>query len=713
MNTDSIFNLVENTSRSIFLTGKAGTGKTTFLNNFVQKTRKKYIIVAPTGIAAINAGGVTIHSMFGLPLRTFIPTTERIDQNIANNIYDLASHFKYRKDKLKLLREIEIIIIDEVSMLRADVLDMMDFALRHIRRNQEPFGGVQMLFIGDLYQLPPVVRDENILLNYYKSSFFFDCFALRNLPLITIELTKIYRQKDEKFINILNAIRDGDRKNIDFEELNKNYNPNFEPDKENYVYLTSHNRIADEINQKKLAELKGISYFYDAKIIGDFRENQHPNDEKIELRVGAQIMFIRNDASGERKYYNGKLAEITRLSKDEIWVMIDGNNEEYKLKTEIWEQKKYSLDADKNIVEEVLGSFEQYPIRLAWAVTIHKSQGLTFDRLIVDAGKSFTAGQVYVALSRCRTLEGIVLKSKITPEIIFANNQVDSFQNSTNANDRVEEILEAEKYDYAIRRILMKLQPIWILKSLEDWYSVALLTENLDILKAKQMYFSLNPELKKYIEIYNKFEKVIHTKVRKFIGGKEDWQEIENKSKGAIEFFFNNIHNEIFEELKQFYAETKGVKGLKEFNEEMKIFINDLEDYLNDLKNISLLDKALFENKTQKVSTNIAKIPTHMISYQLFEEGKNLSQIADYRGLTISTIYGHFAKIVEQKDVDITRIINKEKLQLFEKTLEQTENQEKTLTEWKNILPDDFEYGEIRLLLNYFNSQSRTNTEEE
>ena len=353
---NQLFDLVENTSRNIFLTGKAGTGKTTFLNNFVKKTRKKHIVVAPTGIAAINAGGVTIHSMFGFPLRTFIPTLERINENLAMNIPDLMQHFKYRKDKLKLLREVEVIIVDEVSMLRADVLDMMDFSLRHIRRNQEKFGGVQMLFIGDLYQLPPVVRDENeyIMKQFYASPFFFDAFVLKNTNLLTVELTEVFRQKDEDFLEILNEIRDGNLSREHYEKLHERYIPEFEPKEEAYVYLTSHNRIADDINTKKLNELGGKTYQFKAKIVGDFKESQFPNEEVLELKVGAQVMFIRNDATQEKKYFNGKLAELVDLSADEIWVRIDGDDEDYKLKKENWEQKKYSLDAEKNIEEEVL-----------------------------------------------------------------------------------------------------------------------------------------------------------------------------------------------------------------------------------------------------------------------------------------------------------------------------------------------------------------------
>ena len=357
---EHLFDLIENTNRNVFLTGRAGTGKTTFLNDFVKKSRKNHIIVAPTGIAAINAGGVTIHSMFGLPLRPFVPTVDRIDANIANNISDLLPHFRYRKDKLKLLREVEIIIIDEVSMLRADVLDMIDFALRTARRNQQKFGGVQLLFVGDLFQLPPVLREDSeyILQRYYSSPFFFNAKALEEMDLLTIELTEVFRQKDKEFLDLLNAIRDGNSKLVDFNKLNERYFPDFEPNGEAFVHLCSHNKMADSINQKKINELKTPSFFYNASVFGDFKENMFPNDETLELKVGAQVMFIRNDTSGDRKYYNGKLAEISRLTEDKVFAILDGSDEELEIKKEVWEQKKYTLGEDKQIKEEVTGSFE-------------------------------------------------------------------------------------------------------------------------------------------------------------------------------------------------------------------------------------------------------------------------------------------------------------------------------------------------------------------
>lgn len=700
---ESLFHLAEHTSRSIFLTGKAGTGKTTFLNDFVSKTRKKFIVVAPTGIAAINAGGVTIHSMFGLPLRTFLPTTERVDSNIANNIADLMHHFKYRKDKLKLLREIEIIIIDEVSMLRADVLDMMDFSLRHVRRSQQKFGGVQMLFIGDLYQLPPVVRDEYVLKQYYNSPFFFDSYALKELPLITLELTTVYRQKDEKFLDILNEIRDGEIGDIDFDALNERYIPDFEPTDEPYVYLTSHNKMADEINQKKLADLPGKSQFYKAEIVGNFNANQYPNDETLELKVGAQIMFIRNDASGERRYFNGKLAEVVDVDEKEVSVIIDGEDEIYKLKKETWEQKKYSLGEDKSIQEEVLGSFKQYPIRLAWAVTIHKSQGLTFDRLIIDAGKSFASGQVYVALSRCRTLEGIVLKSKITPEVIFSDKRVSKFQDETHANNRIEEILNTEKYDYSIQKIINRIANTWILQDLEKWHNSAIHSRGLDKDKIKFLYQGIKPEAGKLAEVFGKFEKIIQQKTRKFIEGKEEWREIEAKAKGAVNFFFTNVNAKVFAPLKDFYSETKGVKGLKQYNEDFRVFLDDLEDYLNDLKEVHLLETPLFDKENEvEVTTKIVKVPSQILTFRLFEEGKTIPEIAKERGLVTETIYGHLAKFAEQGLLDLNRVFDKEKIKTFEKAFKENSDHA-TLSEWKKALPNDFEFSEIRLLLNHFN----------
>lgn len=701
----SLFPLLEQTSRSIFLTGKAGTGKTTFLNEFVGKTRKKYVICAPTGIAAINAGGVTLHSLFGLPLRPFLPTTERLDGSLGNNISDLISHFKYRKDKVKLFRELEILIIDEVSMLRADVMDMVEFALRFVRRSTLPFGGVQLFLVGDLFQLPPVVRDEGILSKYYQSPFFFSAKALEQVNILTIELTKVYRQKDEKLIATLNAIREGDITNIDFDLLNSRYRQDFKP-KESYVYLTSHNKMAEDINQGKLDEIKAKLYSYPATVIGNFKENQFPNEHVLKLKVGAQIMFIRNDASGEKKYYNGKLATVSSLKDDNIYVTFDDSQDEYRLKKEIWEQKAYSIGEDKKIQEEVLGSFEQYPIRLAWAVTIHKSQGLTFDRVIIDAGKAFAAGQVYVALSRSRSLEGLILTSKITPEIIIKDNRVLSFQDQTLANDQMEEILSRESVDYAIGKLIYRVNPLWINAALESWHNEAITAKKLQKQDVQNLYNGLKVDLKHLSGIFQKFEKVLRSLVKKYTEQSIDWTQVHEKSQGAAIFFYEQVFDKIIDPLNSHYSETKGVTGLKGYNEVLKDFLDELKEYLQNLQELELLEEILIpEDKHKDLSKKTVKLPSHIQTFQLFEKGMPLDEIQKNRGLVKETVLGHFSKFAQNGvlgEKDLERIVAPEHIKAFENLW--NENKENNLKQWKQILPDEMEYGEIRLLINYHNN---------
>lgn len=645
---EELAGLLEHTNRSVFLTGKAGTGKTTFLNDFVKKTRKKHIIVAPTGIAAINAGGVTIHSLFSIPSRTFVPTTDFVDPNLAMNINELFPHFKYRKEKLDLFREIELIVIDEVSMLRADLLDMIDHSLRRVRRNQLPFGGVQLLLIGDLYQLPPVVRDdsERVLSKFYETPFFFSAKALQNVRLITVELTTVYRQQDEEFLEILDAVRHADFHELDFEKLNSRYNPEFEPENETYIHLCSHNRIADHINQKKLRELASESLFYKASVVGEFKETQYPMEETLELKVGAQIMFIRNDSSPEKNFYNGKLAEISYLDEETIKVILDESKKEIIVTTEVWEQKRYTLDADKNIKTEVLGSFEQYPIRLAWAVTIHKSQGLTFERVIIDARRSFASGQVYVALSRCRTLNGIVLKSEISQNAIFKDHRIEDFQKSTNANDHLVQIIEHEKYDYTLHKVQMTVDAAWIKEAVMNWKQIVFTSEIPNVKKVNLISDDLERESEQLFKVSEKFKRVIRLKLSDFISGEIQWSELEEKCRGAVRFFYKNVAEKILLPLKNLYSETIGIKGLKSFNEETKKFLYDLEEYLERLKISYLLEIALFDKEIEMdTSTTVVKKPTHIITFELFDKGMPPFEIAEKRNLTLATVYKHLAKM--------------------------------------------------------------------
>ena len=421
---DLAFRFVTETQESIFLTGKAGTGKTTFLKYLQQHCAKNIIVAAPTGVAAINAGGVTLHSLFQLPFHPFIPT--------ETNRMELLKNIRYQKQRINLLRKMELLVIDEVSMVRADVMDAIDAILKTVRRNhQVPFGGVQLLLIGDLYQLPPVAKNDewNLLKDYYNSTFFFDSIAIKEQQPLLIELTKIYRQKEDSFVQLLNKVRNNQMELEDFEQLNNRYLPNFRAaDEERFITLTSHNNQADQINQNKLAQLLSPAFTYSAKVIDDFPEHLYPAEKELVLKEGAQVMFLKNDTEG-RKYFNGKIGTVTKLEKEQIIVVSDGV--EIEVKQETWENTRYTLNrSDEKLQQEIMGIFSQYPLRLAWAITIHKSQGLTFDKVMIDAASSFSSGQVYVALSRCTSLDGIVLLSKIPAAAIYTNTHVVNAQSS-------------------------------------------------------------------------------------------------------------------------------------------------------------------------------------------------------------------------------------------------------------------------------------------
>lgn len=401
--------LIETTNENVFLTGNAGTGKTTFLNLLRTQTAKRMVVLAPTGVAAINAKGQTIHSFFQLPFTPFLPEYKKEKGQI-------------KKDKINIFRTIDLLVIDEISMVRADLLDAIDDRLREYRKQKySPFGGVQCLFIGDLQQLPPVVRDEDwaLMQKHYSTPFFFSSKALQESSYVTIELKKIYRQADEKFISILNEVRNNHLSMESLNELNKHYLPEYEP-KEGEIFLTTHNKIADAFNEKKLNELEEESNIYNAIIKDRFPESMYPVDESLELKIGAQVMFTRNNR--EANYYNGKIGTIIDLSEHKITIKCKEDAFPIVAERETWENTEIKIDKEsKDQYEEVVGSFSQFPLRLAWAITIHKSQGLTFDRAIIDAIASFSHGQVYVALSRCKSLDGMVLKSPIKLESIITD----------------------------------------------------------------------------------------------------------------------------------------------------------------------------------------------------------------------------------------------------------------------------------------------------
>jgi hypothetical protein len=432
------FEYVTFTHKNLFLTGKAGTGKTTFLHQLKQESPKRLVIAAPTGVAAINAGGMTLHSLFQLPFGLYLPEHHR----------DAAQQRRFTREKIALLQGMDLLVIDEISMVRADTLDAIDAVLRRYRNRYQPFGGVQLLMIGDLHQLPPVVKEDEwaLLSKYYETPYFFSSKALQGSDPVTLELTHIYRQSDETFINLLNKIRINQLDPADIDLLNTRYQPDFEPPEgEPFITLSSHNSSANSINENRLLQLKGKKFIFKAALSGNFPDNACPADTDLELKAGAQVMFIKNDTSRDKKYYNGKIGFIHHITPEEIQVSCPGEHELITVSQAEWKNIQYSLnDETKEIKETELGSFKQYPLRLAWAITIHKSQGLTFDRAIIDAKAAFAHGQVYVALSRCKSFEGIILQTPILPSSIHADQAIRTFS-ASQQSPNPEHLLLAKK----------------------------------------------------------------------------------------------------------------------------------------------------------------------------------------------------------------------------------------------------------------------------
>ncbi|MFD2569296.1 helix-turn-helix domain-containing protein [Spirosoma soli] len=430
-------NFVVHTNRNIFLTGKAGTGKTTFLHQVKQLSAKRLAVVAPTGVAAINAGGVTIHSLFQLPFGPLVPGTVQREGR------------KFNRDKINLLRTLDLLVIDEISMVRADVLDGIDDVLRRYRNRPDPFGGVQLLLIGDMQQLPPVIRDDDwtLLSPHYETGYFFGSKALRRTPYVSIELTHIYRQSDERFISLLNSIREKTVTRAQLDDLNQRYVPDFSPsDDEGYITLSTHNTTAQQINSQKLQSLKGRLHTFTAVIEKEFPTHAYPTEAELDLKVGAQVMFIKNDISREKLYYNGKIGRVTEIDDDLIYVKSQQDGEVIPVDRVSWENIRYTLDSStKEIKAEVIGTFTQYPLKLAWAITIHKSQGLTFAKAIIDASAAFTHGQVYVALSRCKTLDGLVLRTPIPSHSIKTEQTLEDFHEQVQQQTPTEQHLHDAK----------------------------------------------------------------------------------------------------------------------------------------------------------------------------------------------------------------------------------------------------------------------------
>ena len=607
---------VEKTGTNIFLTGRAGTGKTTFLHQIKNSSVKRSVVVAPTGVAAINAGGVTIHSFFQMPFGPIIPGLGDAQERSAD-----ARFKKFSKEKINIIRSLDLLIIDEISMVRADLLDGIDGVLRKYRHRDKPFGGLQLLLIGDLQQLAPVVKDDekNLLSPYYDTFFFFGSRALRETNYISIELSKVYRQTDENFIRLLNKVRDNDLDTHTLEKINQQYNPEvFHGDTNGYITLTTHNFQANQLNTKKLSEIRNTSHTFHAVIEGDFPEHSFPTDQKLTLKEGAQVMFVKNDPSPEKLFYNGKIGTITGFENDHILVTCENENEPIEVSPLIWENKRYSLDQQtKEISEKFIGSFTQYPLKLAWAITIHKSQGLTFDKAIIDAQSAFAHGQVYVALSRCKSLEGLVLSSRIG---------VSSIKNDHNIKGFIRQVEENQPGEEQLREARLQFQ-LMLLEELFDFNNVQRRLNYL-LKLAHQHSRSLD---KKVTEVLRKVRIAIDEKLA-LVGVKfareinkhvYEYREIENNSlvqdriKKASGYFYPIINDQVKTVLEGIDMESDNKKVQKSLDDglsylmlELKIKTNCLQALKEGFSTTTFLEvkaKASIDDSSRKSSRGSKK----------------------------------------------------------------------------------------------------------
>ena len=701
---------VKNTGTSIFLTGKAGTGKTTFLRALKDKLPKRMVVVAPTGIAAINANGVTIHSFFQLPFAPYVP----------NSIFKTEGIFRVSKEKQRILRTLDLLVIDEISMVRADLLDSVDMVLRRYRDRSKPFGGVQLLLIGDLQQLPPVVRDEEwtLLGKYYDSPYFFSSLALKQTGYITIELKHVYRQNDLEFLSLLNKIRDNKADQDTFNRLNNRYIPNFVPPSDtDYIRLVTHNYQAQSINEGKLAELPGVSRQYKASITGEFPEQSYPTEFVLELKENAQVMFVKNDSTGKGRYYNGMLGKVVSTTPRGVTVKGNETGELIDLLPEEWTNAKYVLNKDTHeIEEEVEGTFKQFPLRLAWAVTIHKSQGLTFEHAIIDAQHSFAHGQTYVALSRCKTLEGLVLSSPLSTNAVICDEKVHQFNMDASAHQPNSEMLSQMQRAYELNLIdeLFDFRPIGI--------AFERITRFIDEHFARryprllQEYRLARPILDEIVMVAAKF-RLQYTQMLATQQGQELGNEVIRRIRSGAEYFHKRLsllvemhrknkidtdNKALKKTLKERYSDVHEALDFKwnllkyESREDVSFGIGD---YLSAKAKLLLGTVDTDKPNTKKAKEVKPKVDTKLATFNLYRLGMSIDDIAKRRELTKSTICTHLAHYVGEGAIAISEFVDDKKRQEITRFLMKHPEERKTASDIKAELSPNISYEDIRFVM--------------
>lgn len=702
-----LYKLVERTSSNVFLTGKAGTGKTTFLKYLRKHSAKRMVVAAPTGVAAINADGVTLHSLFQLPFEPFIP-----------NSFQKEGNFRFSREKLNIIRSLDLLVIDEISMVRADVLDAVDSVLRRVRRNQFPFGGLQLLLIGDMQQLPPVLtsQEETLLEPYYPTSYFFDSLALKKAGFVPVELSKIYRQSDASFVDILNAVRTNTANEGQLSVLNARYIPGFNPDTaEGYIRLTTHNHRAKQVNQQKLDELDGPAYTFMATVTGVFPDTSFPTEMNLVLKKGTQVMFVKNDPSPEKAFFNGKIGVVCSISENSITVQFpDGGKVDAPSLT--WNNVQYELNHETKAIEEkVIGTFSQFPLRLAWSITIHKSQGLTFDKVMLDANSAFAHGQVYVALSRCRSLEGLVLTSPLSSDAIKTDQRVQDFSEEVGRQTVSEEQLTEMESEY-FEHLLLEQFDFAALGAMLSSFS-RIITEHFP-----QTYLPLLHEVKKQQDAFQK--EVLEVAV-KFQSQAQSYyhardERLQERVTKASVYFLDKIRNQLEPLVRKLDVQVprKEIKSryaalFEDFKLQLKVKCQTLSQSVESFSvNSYLREKALAlvddegrgekRNRKSKSAKNTPKqkepkIPTAQISYELYCGGKTPQQVANERGLALTTIMGHLSTYVASGKLDASDFVSEQSIKEVGKYLDE-HPEAQSFTEVYHALEGKVSYEDIKMV---------------